>query len=169
VVYHDAAHDVVYYPMDGTGHRRVPRVQDPDITRAGVYHGDHYVWVRLTLRHLRRAGLDADRATRNWSARIVTAEHRYRLYGWVHPEDEGVPLMMMLGPGPDCLGLRVRFDYARDVVITRVPRACIGQPRWVRLGVVFQRQPSGAFYDDAFSTARPSPESYGTLSPRVFT
>ena len=34
-----------------------------------------------------------------------------------------------------CQGLRVRYDGAADRVSLSVPAACIGSPRWVRLGV----------------------------------
>jgi hypothetical protein len=168
VVHHDAAQDVVYYPFDGTGGHQMPSARDPDITRVGVRNGEHNVWVRLTLRHLRRAGgADPYSATRNWNARIVTPQRTYRLLGWVHPDDEGVPIVYMTRR--DCPRLRVKFDYARNVVTTMVPHKCIGAPRWIRAGVVFQRQPSGALYDDAFSSAPASPRSWGTLSRRVYT
>src|SRR5215467_10856039 len=70
VIHHDPAHDVVYYPIDETGHHRMPGARDPDITRVGVRYGHHNVWVRLTLRRLRRAaGADPYKATRNWTFR----------------------------------------------------------------------------------------------------
>jgi hypothetical protein len=165
VVHHDPAHDVVYYPIDEAGHHRMPGARDPDITRVGVRYGKHNVWIRLTLRRLRRAaGADPYKATRNWTFRIVTPQRGYRFFGEVHPDDEGVPLI----DKGNCRRAGVRFDYARHVVMTVVPRKCVDDPRWVRVGVVFQRQPSGSLYDDAFSSAPPSQESYGTLSRRVY-
>jgi hypothetical protein len=166
VVHHDPAHDVVYYPGDGTGRHRMPGARDPDITRVGVRYGDHNVWVRLTVRRLRRAGPDAYAATRNWNASIVTPKGEYSFYGWVHPDDEAVPMIEM--NERYCRRLRVSFDYARDVVMTMVPRKCIGEPRWVRASVVFQRQPDGYLVDDAFSSEPPSAQSPGTLSRRVY-
>lgn len=33
-----------------------------------------------------------------------------------------------------CRGLRVEVEPARDRVVARVPRSCLGRPRWVRVG-----------------------------------
>lgn len=165
VVHHDPASDVVYYPGDGTGRHRMPGAQDPDITRVGVRYGRHNVWIRLTLRRLRRAAEpNPYPATRNWQFRIVMPHDVYKFFGEVHPDDEGYPLIL----AGNCRRARVTFDYARHVVMTMVPRKCIGAPRWVRVGMVFQRQPSGSLLDDAFSSAPPSENSWGTLSRRVY-
>ena len=164
VVHHDPAQDVVYFPVDQTGRHRMPGARDPDITRVGVRYGEHNVWVRLTLRRLRQAaGPAADKATRNWRFRIATPKEQFKYLGEVHPEDEAVPLIR----AGDCRRLRLWFFYARAVVVTMVPRKCIGEPRWVRVGVVFQRQPDGGLYDDAFSAAPAGENSWGTLSRRV--
>ena len=48
------------------------------------------------------------------------------------------PKVTMAAQGRDpsrCRGLRVTYDGTADVVSVSVPTACIGSPRWVRLGV----------------------------------
>ena len=54
-------------------------------------------------------------------------------------------------PGRDsarCAGLRTRIDYAADTVRVRIPRSCLGNPRWVRVGSAGSSLQDGYLYAD---------------------
>jgi len=74
----------------------------------------------------------------------------------VQRREEGGPVEVRIGDAPDpvrlaasdecgtgvaigavsgCAGLTGRMDSGRDLVVVRVPRHCLGDPRWVRAGV----------------------------------
>lgn len=47
-----------------------------------------------------------------------------------------------------CAGLRTRIDYTADTVRVRIPRSCLSDPRWVRVGSAGSSLQRGYLYAD---------------------
>ncbi len=66
----------------------------------------------------------------------------------------------------DCAGLTGRTRFGADVLNVRVPRRCLGNPRWVQFqGAAYSYTEEGLFNDDA---QRPGPYST-SLRPKSWT
>ena len=48
----------------------------------------------------------------------------------------------------ECAGMAFKIDWRRDFFRVRIPRSCLGTPRWVRAGAAVYR---GPISDDGFS------------------
>ncbi len=102
-----------------------------DVLGAVVRHGRHKVVVRMTFTNLRRVDPQSYSATifsrREYGAVFVSAgpgrwKGRHQLvdgsFGSVR-----------------CPNLDHSIDYVTEQVTVRVPRSCLGRPRWVRVGI----------------------------------
>jgi hypothetical protein len=72
---------------------------------------------------------------------------------------------------PKCRGLHRSFDESRTVMTLRVPRSCLGNPKWVRFSVTtYSADP---FSDDDFNYSDDglregvSPYGMGKMSPKL--
>ncbi len=66
-----------------------------------------------------------------------------------------------------CRGIRWSINYTTDVIVTSVPRRCLGKPKWVRVGMVLIAFEEPADFDDDAATTAP----YGSVprwGPRVY-
>jgi hypothetical protein len=129
--------------------KRAPNHARGDIVRAVIAHNDRQVVVRTRFAKLDRKGL-----------RFVVAA---RL-----GTNAGVDRVVRLSAGPgqatwqgtthlyrgnnitrvECAPSH-RIDYAADVAVVRVPRTCLGSPRWVRATMgVASIKPRGFFADN---------------------
>jgi hypothetical protein len=68
-------------------------------------------------------------------SKVVTPRGRFDLFSIL---DEPVTVVQPAGPPREvrCPGLRTKRDVGRDTLLLSVPRSCLGNPRWVRAGVV---------------------------------
>lgn len=62
------------------------------------------------------------------------------------------------------------IDYDTNTITMRVPRTCLSNPRWVRIGFETATVEDGGdsvFFDDALRDSAPSPEDQPTLGERL--
>jgi hypothetical protein len=73
------------------------------------------------------------------------------------------------GPGETCKGLRVRIDYAHDIVLLRVPRRCFDNPRWIRYqaSVLNYHHPNGTVGNEHTDNALTRAADSEVWSPRI--
>jgi len=112
---------------------RVDGPSQADLTRVTIAHNRRAVVVRARYAHLDRKGFTFQlgmgiRAnTQRGSSYAVVMRDRRKWRGTSGISDGR-------GPERDC-GVTHRIDYRRDLVRLRIPRACLDNPRWVRLQV----------------------------------
>ena len=136
-----------------------PAVKDPDFRRVRIAHGERAVAIVL---HLRRmlGPYDAreDTVDRRWVGRIRTDEHVFRFEGYFL--DVGKSMWLVRdGEGIWCRGDSVTLRYAERYIAFRWPRACLGDPTWVRVGVKLARTNyyrGLAFQDDPLAVGTPA-------------
>jgi hypothetical protein len=146
-VIRDARGDVVAYDSV-TGREWVaPSSANGDILRTRIVHNQHAVLVRVNFRALNRRG-----DFRSDQLRILTNDSLRREVHLVAGPGFWRGTAWMARPN----GREVRcdithsIDYANNVVRIRIPRSCLGNPRWVRVGVgSFWSDGSLMFFDDA--------------------
>lgn len=150
----DATRDVRAYDIDLTStceditpKTPLPHDRRRDITRLGVDHGADSVVVTVTLRDVGRR----DKGT----TYDVVLRTRYRLYDVeVYPGDRGkaeadlASLRAVRDPDApecgrvltahdrECAGLVAELSVTAKAVTLTIPRSCLGEPRWVRVGAV---------------------------------
>lgn len=124
----DSKKDVVTYSE--TGSEPAPSVEKADITRARVAHTRGRIVLTTKVRRL---------AARDWVAgwEIETPTRRYsashmRMTGfWM------TDLSTRSGNEVACKRMTVDVDRDRDRVRLSIPRTCLKDPRWVRVGIGF--------------------------------
>lgn len=125
-----------YRPVGPTGeHIVVKPGANGDITSVRTTHGVKAVNVVIRARELRGrfklVGID-----------LVTSakrHHRFAVTARAIDGHKDVSLTQGLNKGIRCTGLRVRVSTSRATIRFHIPRSCIGNPRWVRTGVVLLR------------------------------
>ena len=126
-VIRDARNDVLM--EDGRGQASYVGFGDPDILKTRVEHRRHRVVFRVELDRLRQRDPHAILAMFGVNGR------RFRLVAAL--DTEGIrPVEVVINEefeAVDCPRLQARFQYAREVLKVRIPRSCMGDPRWVRL------------------------------------
>ena len=142
----DAGRDVVSVSSNGEGPQRVVTSRrEGDARRMRVTHGAETVRVAVRLARLSRPnGADAFHALA-----FRTDRGRADLSIYVHGENwQGDRSWDTPGRDQACDGLRTRIDYRRDSVVAVVPRACLKDPRWVRVGFGTAVYRADRFYAD---------------------
>ncbi len=163
----DSDHDVIL----STPQHHAPPTKEPapynaraDVVRVSVHHASPSVRVDVVTRSRRAVDTLVD---------LRTGHGRYRVIWSMFLETPSLS-DLLAEPGTDdevpCGGLSVRKQRARHTVVVTVPRACIGDPDWVRVGVrTAQAQKGdsggGAFLDDALQTGG---FGHADLGPRVY-
>jgi hypothetical protein len=142
VVLHDGTGDV--WTGDFSEENDPTRADFPaaDVTRAVVRHGTYALRIRMRIADLRKVGTQFYQASiqtpRNEYLADLTSERRARMgreafFGETR-----------------CRAMTHRIDYVNDVLRMRIPRRCLGRPRWVKVtltnAVVNQR--AETFYVD---------------------
>lgn len=157
----DPVSDVARSPIGSNAYVLAPKVVQGDIVASRVAHARRAIWIRLRLRELTattngsflRIGIASDRRYRaieidafpgHWTGQSVTTNSR--------------------GLVVAC-AVRHRIDYDRNLVTLRVPRTCLGKPRWVRVGLrLTTAGATYAFVDDARASGYSTRLVYG---PRI--
>lgn len=158
----DARKDAVSvsYGEDGTPITTVdPDNTSSDITRLVVRHKAHTVLVDIHLRDL-RSDLDANAVVRLQTPRTV-----YDAVGTFGRDDPGSVELTRGHRFVSCGRMSATFRPAVDRVRVRLPRTCLGDPRWVRVRASFTRfdphgeSAEGTYHDDALATGEDAPPS----------
>ncbi|GAA1155300.1 hypothetical protein [Nocardioides aquiterrae] len=143
-----------------------PSNTSADITRLVVRHTSHAVLVELYLRDLQPVGY-ADGVVR-----LQTPHRTYQALAYYAPDDPGSVELSHGQVHVSCARMSAHFRPRRDKVRVRLPRTCLHDPRWVRVGASYTRfdgpddpAPQGTFHDDALAVGEDAPPT--TWSPRV--
>jgi hypothetical protein len=132
VVLKDPAGDV-WVIGDGENDQWVSAGDVPtaDVVRAVVRHGFRFVVVRMTFTDLRRV------EPQFYSALIVSRRQYGAVFVSTGPRQWNGHHQLMDGTSSDvkCPRLRHRIDYEAEQITMLIPRPCIGQPRWVKVGM----------------------------------
>ena len=139
----DPARDVYRIPAGGTP-ALAPDNRNHDIVRAGTVHRGRTLKLWLQVRRLPAAGYVA-----TWD--VKTPNRRWALHHDTRAGTVYTSLFHFHGPEVlDCNGLRGRALPRQERVVVTVPRACIGNPRWIRFGASMGRETKQVhFIDDA--------------------
>jgi hypothetical protein len=165
----DKRGDVLLVPADAMSlddARPAPGMAHTDILRTVIRHGDKRVAVRIKLAELRKT-----RGFRLQGIRVVTNESVRRniaVGAWPGMARGEADMSRPNGRTVNCDGLNHRIDYSRNVVTVSVPRSCLSNPRWVRVGIgtAWIKDSGDAYVDEALRAGTVS--GYGPkLSPRV--
>jgi hypothetical protein len=119
---------------DGGDPVPAPRRRDPDVRRASLAHHNHAMVLRLRFRDIlpeKRRWLGAFIETPGDESYSVTV--RWRRSGTFTVSIEHSPDVVW------CPLLAAAVDTDRDVVRLRIPRRCLGSPRWMRVGILIER------------------------------
>jgi len=161
LVQRDAVGDVARSPVGASSYTPAPTQAHGDIVATRVVHARRAIWVQVRLRELTTAS--------NGNFHLVSIRTPWRLRTveidafpghW-----EGRAVMTDAHGGVVPCAVTHRIDYDRNRVMLRVPRPCLGTPRWVQVGI--RSTVAGAtwaYADDARSSGLGSGLTYG---PRV--
>jgi hypothetical protein len=168
----DPRGDVVTIADDGTFEPAPNRVAS-DVIKARLRHTHHRVRVRVTLVDLVRNG---DRiASYGLGVLVRTSEGLQRLVTLEFApggRTARVGVFNRNGVSVRCRGIRHAIEYRRNTVFVGVPRRCLSNPRWVRVGAVGTAQIADPnddlgtpLFDDALQDGFTPPSR---LSPRLY-
>lgn len=143
----DARGDVWAMDFESGENTQVPQRQQGDIVRTVFAHHDDSVVIRTAFAQLNRFGQLSIlaiklRTNTNVVRRIVLlagpdqSTNRWR--GALTRGGDGVPMRCATHS----------IDYAADVAVVRIPRACLGEPRWVQGSMAAGTRSRSAFFAD---------------------
>src|SRR4051794_1372583 len=163
----DAAGDVVSFTGGATTATPQPDRANGDVVASMVKHNRKLVIARMTYRDLANSdGFNGHlfAIKTNKMRRDVTVVSA----AGIGPQ---VVVTKPNGKKVSCRG-RPTLDYTRHTVTVKVPRSCLGKPKWVKVGMasVFMTGLSATdtqYVDDAQLSGGVSPRTL-TFSPKVF-
>jgi hypothetical protein len=140
-------------------------VPSADVVRAVVTHRPHRVSIRMKFVDLRRA------EPAFYDATIVTHDRLRAAFVMTGPRRWGGRHIMVNGNfgRVRCPGFQHFVDYVTDQVMMTLPRACLGNPRWVRVDMA-----NGIFRGDSEATFQEitdnphSTRASGGMTPRIY-
>lgn len=106
-----------------------PDVKNGDIRDVRFEHARRNVTLRATFRDLAREGEGLQQFVQ-----VETPTATYQFLVAAGPDNwsgEFYPF----GDGTGCGGTDFRLDYGRNVFTLSLPRGCVGNPRWVKVGL----------------------------------
>lgn len=129
----DAAHDVVSIAADGEGAPTpTPDRAQGDVLGIRIAHGTRAIRVSMRVSDLMRdAHTDVVHVFSFRTARIRRAELGLVVAAG---DRQGERSWISKGSARTCSGLRTHIDYRADRVHVVVPRRCLENPSWVRVG-----------------------------------
>ena len=143
VVLHDGSGDVweVHFAPEGESTATRAEVPEADVTRAFVRHATFAVRIRMRFANLRRAGVQF------YEVQVGTPTNAYFVQVRSAPGARRGTHRFDGGHGTGCRRMTHRIDYANNLVSMRIPRRCLGRPRWVVVGLtngLLIERPNGA-------------------------
>lgn len=132
-VVRDAARDVVSQDVDADAHptRPEPTRDEGDALSMTATHGAKAV--RIKVRLARLTPRSAEAVVHVFDLR--TDKGRAELTVYVDGRrTQGERMWSVRGRDRTCAGLRSRVDYGAETVRVVIPRRCLSNPRWVRVG-----------------------------------
>lgn len=161
----DAAHDVVSANFESDDpNQPEPTRDEGDALSMRVTHGTGAVRIRLQAAELPR---DSSQATAHIFAFRTNAGRRAELSIYVDGSRwQGQRTWTVNGRERTCRGLRSHIGYREKTVDVVVPRRCLTNPRWVRVGGGIAIQSDSLLYaDDVTRSGTVGHEL--TLGPRI--
>lgn len=161
LVRRDALGDVERSPIGTLAWTPTPTRVEGDITSTRVAHGRRAIWIQVRLRDLTTG------SNGNFFLVSVRSDRRFRsvtIDAFPDHWDGRATTTTARGVVVGC-PVGHRLDYDRNRLTLRIPRSCLGNPQWVRVGV--RSTVAGAtqaYSDDARATGMPGTLAYG---PRV--
>jgi hypothetical protein len=169
-------------PCGSTTDTTDPTDELRDITRLAVDHQASTVEISLSLREVRRRGRGTSytlhvrtptKAFEVWLLRDSKGRMDPLLVPAIQPPDTGADdcgRQGVLGPaGPPCVDLASAIDPRRDVIVVSIPRRCLKDPAWVKVGARAFGGFSGSLADGFVlhddSWAPPGVEPAGLVPP----
>jgi len=153
LVHHDPTGDVARSAVGSNLYSPMPTQAHGDIVATRVVHARLAIWIQIRLREL------TDHSNGNfhligiktpWRARTIRLD--------AFPGHWEGTISMTDGHGrPVACAVTHRINYDLNRVMLRVPRSCLGAPKWVRVGI--RTTVAGATYayaDDARTAGLPS-------------
>ena len=167
----DAVGDQHSVAVDSAGHvtdttsTPEPASTNGDITSIHVVNGSRVVKVVTRYRDLAATGRGLLH-----ELQILSPNRNRLVYIDAYPGRWGGKATMRTAHGKrvSC-AVRHRIDYARNVIVVKVPRSCLGRPRVVKVGAATLVGDGAGkiFYDDAYRVGGEWTDTF-VLSPKVF-
>ena len=147
----DAARDVVSQVDDQGPTQAEPQRAEGDVLSMRVTHGTRAVRIRLLAAQLTR---DPQQTTAYVFAIKTNEGRRADLSVYVDGSTwQGQRSLTVNGRDRSCRGLRTHIDYRAAKVTATVPRWCLSNPRWVRVGGGIGVDAGSRLYADDVSRA----------------
>lgn len=140
-----------------------PGVADPDIVRTHINHRRNRLVVRMKLRQ-------AQARPHMQVAYVRTKEHRFEIISTVGAGfPKSVDIMRGNGRAVSCDGADVTYNRDLGLLTTVVPRSCLSDPRWVRVGAAVMKMnwAMDMWIDEARGASFDLEQEQPTLGPRL--
>lgn len=162
LVHRDPVGDMARSPVGTNAYLPAPNQVHGDITATRVVHARRAIWIQIRLRELDTTGngnFHQVSIRTQWRTRNVEVD--------AFPGHwEGTASVTDAHGRPVACAVTHRIDYDRNRVMMRVPRVCLGTPRWIQVGI--RTTVAGTLYvyaDDARSNGLGPALSYGRRIP----
>ncbi|UUW89029.1 hypothetical protein [Pimelobacter simplex] len=167
----DAVGDVVRETMGEVGELTpVPDRTDIDVTRVVANHRGRHLTIKVRTRTAMKGALMVNSLIRTPNKRFLLMSMRMPMLG------NSVELLDFSSKRKDptvrCPGLKRTFDKGRTVMTTKIPRSCLGNPRWVRFSLdvttmdIFSDD-DYSYSDDALRGGMGAGFGPGKMSPKI--
>lgn len=136
IVHRDKLHDVVMATETRGPIEVQPGRVDPDVVRTRVDHRDHALVLALHFLDLR------PRESRFLNVDFETDDRNSYYMGLSWRRNGAATVTIEHPAGANripCPKLRQHVNVRRDLISVRIPRGCLGSPRWVRVSMVIVR------------------------------
>lgn len=164
LVFNDGPGDVWRFDPGTEQQTKLAHFPRADVTRAVFRHGAHAVSIRMRFVDIRPVG------TQLFWVHIRTKSYQYDAVLSSKPgARRGIRYFQGDDGSRSCPGFTRKIDYRRDLVTMRIPRSCLHQPRWVRLGVFNQltfKSNGPRYFDTPLNHL--SPASHATETRRIY-
>ena len=137
----DATGDVLKFTIDSSVGVAAPEYTSVDITRSVVRHSARQVKIKVRI-----VDIQPGAALPDLGVGIRTGRTSYSLSLF---RDTGYALATERGKAVKCPDKSQSISAEDDLILISVPRACLGSPRWVKVGISASNYvaPGGFVYD----------------------
>lgn len=153
VVLRDGPGDVWRFDPQTEQSTRLKSFPLADVTQAAVTHGRDALMMRMRFVDIRRVG------TQLYWTEIRTPAYHFQAVVTSKPGNrQGSRYFQGDDGSKSCQGFTRRIDYRNNTVDLRVPRSCLHNPRWVRVGIyneVYFKQSGPNYFDNPFNHRSP--------------